>query len=166
MRRILGVVVVGLLLWFVLRRQSVDSALGTPNVPSAASMPGVSAVAPPSDLQPKTRERSTTATSQTNHSSRGFQNRARLDEHYAKHGAEFPGLNENQYLAMAQALRDEPVGGDVLEIVRLGDGVVSRFDKRSGAFLAFDRDGTIRTFFKPNDGERYFKRQVNRPPSR
>ena len=74
-------------------------------------------------------------------------------------------ISEAQYLAMAQRLRDEQVGGDILEVVRPNDGVVSRFDKRSGAFLAFDRDGTIRTFFKPNDGERYFRRQANRPPS-
>ena len=95
----------------------------------------------------------------------GFRNRERLDEHFAKHGGEFGGISEAQYLAMAQRLRDEQVGGDILEVVRPNDGVVSRFDKRSGAFLAFDRDGTIRTFFKPNDGERYFRRQANRPPS-
>lgn len=74
-------------------------------------------------------------------------------------------MTESQYLSMAQTLRDEPVSSNVLEIVRDADRVVSRFDKRTGAFLAFDRDGTIRTFFKPNDGERYFRRQATRPPS-
>ena len=96
---------------------------------------------------------------------RGFRTQHLLDEHFAKHGGEFGGISESEYLRMAQSLRDAPVGGDVLEIVRPDDGVVSRFDKRSGAFLAFDRDGTIRTFFKPNDGERYFRRQATRPPS-
>jgi pyocin large subunit-like protein len=52
----------------------------------------------------------------------------------------------------------------VLEIRRPSDGVVSRFDRRSGAFLAFDSDGTIRTFFRPNDGESYFRRQARRAP--
>lgn len=68
-----------------------------------------------------------------------------------------------QYLAAAQALRDATVGGDVLEL-RRSDGVVTRFDRRSGAFLAVNRDGTIRTFFHPNDGEQYFRRQASRAP--
>lgn len=94
----------------------------------------------------------------------GFRSKARLTEHFEKHGAEFGTITIDDYLARAQALRDARAGGDVLEIVR-PDGVVSRFDRRSGAFLAFDRDGTIRTFFKPNDGERYFKRQSRRTPN-
>ena len=84
-----------------------------------------------------------------------------MDEHFAKHGAEFGNISEDEYLRAAQELRDRTVGGDVLEIVR-DDGTVSRFDRSSGAFIAFNRDGTIRTFFKPNDGERYFQRQAQR----
>ena len=96
----------------------------------------------------------------------GFRTRRNLEEHFAKHGAEFGGATMEQYLAMAQALRDAPPGGDVLELVRPLDGVVSRFDRKRGAFLAFDRDGTIHTFFRPNDGEAYFRRQANRSPNR
>lgn len=66
-----------------------------------------------------------------------------------------------EYLHLAQSLRDRPAGGAVLEAVR-GDGVVTRFDRASGAFLACDPDGTIRTFFKPHDGEAYFRRQLAR----
>jgi len=62
---------------------------------------------------------------------------------------------------MAQELRDRPADDSVLEAVR-GDGVVTRFDRKNGAFLAFNRDRIIRTFFKPNDGESYFRRQLNR----
>lgn len=91
----------------------------------------------------------------------GFRSRKNLDEHFAKHGGEFRGMSKAEYLLAAQTLRDAPVGGDVEEIVR-GDGTASRFDKASGAFIAFNRDGTIRTFFKPNDGERYFRRQAQR----
>jgi pyocin large subunit-like protein len=95
----------------------------------------------------------------------GFHSRAQLAEHFQKHGAEFAASSTADYLRMAQALRDAPVGGDVLEIVRPSDHVVSRYDKTSGAFLAFDSDGTIRTFFKPNDGEAYFRRQAKRSPA-
>ena len=91
----------------------------------------------------------------------GFRSRKNLDEHFSKHGREFRGLSKDQYLLAAQTLRDRPVGGDVEEIIR-GDGTASRFDRVSGAFLAFNRDGTIRTFFKPNDGEQYFRRQAQR----
>jgi pyocin large subunit-like protein len=90
-----------------------------------------------------------------------FRSSAQLDEHFAKHGAEFGRISEQEYLRRAQLLRDAPVGGSVEEI-RRSDGVVSRFDRGSGAFIAFNADGTIRTFFKPNDGETYFRRQARR----
>ncbi|HEX5385727.1 MAG TPA: hypothetical protein VFW66_03390 [Gemmatimonadales bacterium] len=91
----------------------------------------------------------------------GFRTRDRLHEHYRKHGREFGHITQSQYLALAQTLRDRPAGGDVLEL-RRADGVVTRFDRASGAFIAFDPDGTIRTFFRPNDGEAYFRRQARR----
>jgi pyocin large subunit-like protein len=91
----------------------------------------------------------------------GFRSRKQLDEHFAKHGWEFDGASRQEYLLQAQQLRDAPVGRDVEEIVR-DDGTSSRFNRKSGAFLAFNSDGTIRTFFKPNDGENYFRRQAGR----
>ncbi len=94
----------------------------------------------------------------------GFRSAARLVEHYEKHGREFGTVSQVQYLQLAQQLRDAPVGGDIVEVVRQADGVISRFDRGSGAFLAADPDGTIRTFFKPNDGEAYFRRQARRSP--
>ena len=93
----------------------------------------------------------------------GFSSPEKLSEHFQKHGREFGRIEKEQYLALAQELRDRPTGGSVLEIVR-ADGVSTRFDKSSGAFLAFNRDHTIRTFFKPNDGVAYFERQAGREP--
>jgi len=92
----------------------------------------------------------------------GFRSPDRLAEHFEKHGREFGATSAADYLARAQALRDRPPGGDVLEMVR-ADGVTCRFDRASGAFLAFNRDRTIRTFFRPADGEAYFRRQASRP---
>ncbi len=91
----------------------------------------------------------------------GFRTRRNLDEHYQKHGREFGSISQEEYLQQAQTLRDSPAGGDILEAVR-NDGVTTRFDRKAGTFLAFNPDFTIRTCFKPNDGERYFKRQLNR----
>lgn len=92
-------------------------------------------------------------------SSVGFVSRQRLEEHFEKHGREFGAIDLQEYLRRAQELRDRAVGGEVLELVR-DDGVVTRFDERSGAFVAFNRDKTIRTFFRPADGRRYFERQA------
>lgn len=92
----------------------------------------------------------------------GFRSRKQFEEHFAKHGREFGRVTPEQYLHLAQALRDAPAGGPILQVVK-PDGVITRFDRRSGAFGAYNRDGTIRTFFKPNDGERYFRRQAARP---
>src|SRR6478672_10268831 len=91
----------------------------------------------------------------------GFRSRRQFEEHYAKHGREFGNISAQEYLARAQALRDAPAGGPILE-ARTPDGIVSRFDRRSGAFGAYNPDRTIRTFFIPNGGERYFHRQATK----
>jgi hypothetical protein len=91
----------------------------------------------------------------------GFRDPSHLAEHFQKHGAEFGDITQAEYLRRAQALRDRPAGGPVREAVRR-DGVVTRFDRTDGAFLAFDPDLTIRTYFRPNGGEAYFDRQLRR----
>lgn len=91
----------------------------------------------------------------------GFRSARQYDDHYKKHGHEFGKITKQQYLKFAQELRDAPKGGDILESIR-ADGVVTRFHKKKGWFLAFNKDRTIRTFFIPNDGERYFHRQAKR----
>ena len=91
----------------------------------------------------------------------GFVNERRLEEHYEKHGPEFGRVTKQDYLHQAQLLRDAKAGDPILETVR-SDGVVTRFDRQTGAFIAFNSNGVIRTFFKPNDGERYYRRQAER----
>ena len=91
----------------------------------------------------------------------GFADARRLDEHFDKHGAEFGRITKQDYLRQAQLLRDAQVSGPILETVRR-DGVATRFDRQTGAFIAFNPNGIIRTFFKPNDGERYYRRQAER----
>lgn len=91
----------------------------------------------------------------------GFANSALLEEHFFKHGKDFRVQSAEQYLRLAQALRDAPLGGRVLE-ARRSDGVITRYDCSNGAFLAFRGDGVIKTFFKPRDGLEYFRRQLSR----
>ena len=91
----------------------------------------------------------------------GFRSKERLVEHYRKHGREFGSISMDRYLRLAQELRDRPAGGMVLEAER-ADGTIVRYDKSSGAFIAFNRDGIIRTFFRPNRGDAYFRSQLQR----
>lgn len=90
----------------------------------------------------------------------GFRSRRQFHEHYQKHGSEFGTISQSEYLRLAQELRDAPVGGPILEARR--DAVVTKFDKRRGYFGAYNADRTIRTFFIPNQGESYFRRQAER----
>jgi pyocin large subunit-like protein len=91
----------------------------------------------------------------------GFASREKLREHYHKHGSEFGNISIEEYLLTAQTLRDHTLGTTIVEAVRT-DGVVTRFDRDTGTFIAFNRDGVIRTCFRPNDGEAYFRRQLKR----
>jgi hypothetical protein len=95
------------------------------------------------------------------HPNIGFVSRQKLVDHYQKHGREFGSISMEEYLHQAQELRDRPVSGNVLEAVR-ADGVISRFDRTSGAFIAFNSDQVIRTYFRPAEGETYFWRQSRR----
>ena len=91
----------------------------------------------------------------------GFRSQRQFDEHYQKHGSEFGKITKAEYLRLAQELRDAKVGGPILE-EKQPNGVISRFDKNHGYFGAYNTDGTIRTFFIPTDGERYFHRQAKK----
>lgn len=139
--RLVLVVVVALGVWFYNSGRQAPAAAAAPAAPQATveapSRPGYPQI--------------------------GFRDRARLTEHFEKHGSEFGQITEGEYLRRAQALRDRAAGGQILE-ARRGDGVVTRFDQGTGDFLAFDPDYTIRTYFRPNDGEAYFRRQLKRPP--
>jgi len=58
----------------------------------------------------------------------GFRSARQFDEHFQKHGREFGNITQDQYLHLAQELRDAPAGGQILEAVKPG-GVISRFDR-------------------------------------
>jgi pyocin large subunit-like protein len=88
----------------------------------------------------------------------GFRTEHLLQDHYDKYGHEFGPITRDQYLRLAQQLRDSRVGHNILESKR-PDGLI-RFDRKRGYFGSYEPDGTIRTFFIPPDGVRYFERQA------
>jgi len=144
-----------LLLGFA-RRGSAPPADAPVSVEAAAPTPSVTPAPDP--------ETTATDGEQPRHPQIGFRSPELLEEHFRKHGREFHVKTPAAYLRLAQVLRDRPKGGDVLELVR-NDAVTCKFDRETGAFIAYDSDGTIRTFFRPNDGEAYFQRQKHRHES-
>ncbi len=88
----------------------------------------------------------------------GFRTPHLLEDHFARYGNQFGSINMQQYLHLAQQLRDAAPGRTV-RISRRSDGGGSKFDVKRGWFVAYDGDGTLRTFFVPKDGIRYFDRQ-------
>ncbi len=118
--------------------------------------------APPAEVQKgKAALEGSAAPSHVKRPDIGFASRQKLVDHYKKHGREFGAVTMEKYLRKAQELRDRPAGGAILESVR-PDGVVSRYDRETRDFLAFNRDGVIRTYFRPTDGEAYYERQLRR----
>ncbi|MCC6651831.1 MAG: hypothetical protein IT348_11835 [Candidatus Eisenbacteria bacterium] len=152
-RRHGALIAILIVLWITVFRPRTVQHEAPPVAPPPAAATAGGTPAPTSDVE---------AASHAFGPEVGFRSAERLADHFAKHGREFGAANEAEYLAQAQSLRDRATGGDVLELKR-DDGVTCRFDRTSGAFLAFNRDGTIRTYFRPNDGERYFERQSQRP---
>lgn len=91
----------------------------------------------------------------------GFTTEGQLEQHFDKHGGEFHAISPTQFLQFAQELRDRPHDSSLLDGKRF-DGVFCRYDTRSGAFIAFNKNHVIRTFFKPRNGEAYFYHQMSR----
>jgi pyocin large subunit-like protein len=89
---------------------------------------------------------------------KGFRTHHLLEEHYGKYGGQFGSIRQDRYLQMAQQLRDARPGKNVL-VTKFPGGAVAKFDKRYGWFVAYDADGTLRTFFVPKEGIRYVARQ-------
>jgi len=88
----------------------------------------------------------------------GFRNEHVLQDHFEKYGRAFGAISRQQYLHLAQQLRDTHPGKDILEAKR-PDGFI-RFDRKHGYFGSYENNGTIRSFFIPPDGIRYFEREA------
>lgn len=83
----------------------------------------------------------------------------RLEEHFAKHGAEMGIATKEEYLARAQALVR---GGPGVDTLTQRDGDTCFFKEATGEFAVLSDKRLLRTYFKPSDGRRYFERQRDR----
>ncbi len=87
-------------------------------------------------------------------------NMASLADHFARHGADFRAKDADEYARMAWQLGERSKQGGLLVKVD-DDGTRRVFDPKSGAFAAYNSDGTTKTYFKPNSRD-YFSRQPGR----
>ncbi len=91
----------------------------------------------------------------------GFATPQKLQDHYRKHGREF---GEDNRGGIPSAGPGPP--GPVCRRGCSRSGPQRRgrhpFRQKERGLPSFNPDGTIRTFFKPNDGEKYFRRQARR----
>ena len=85
-----------------------------------------------------------------------------LPDHFARHGADFHAKDADEYARMAWEFGQRSKQGGLLVKVD-DDGTRRVFDPKSGAFAAYNRDGTTKTFFKPNSRD-YFARLPGRAP--
>ena len=88
-------------------------------------------------------------------------NAASLPDHFARHGADFHARDADEYAGMAWKFGQRAKQGGLLVKVD-DDGTRRVFDPKTGAFAAYNSDGTTKTFFKPNSRD-YFARQPGRP---
>ena len=65
-------------------------------------------------------------------------------------------LDQADYVAGAQDLLDGQPGDGVLEGIR-SNGDILRYDTSTGSFGARTATGVIKTFFRPDEGEAYFR---------
>lgn len=84
-----------------------------------------------------------------------------LRDHFERHGADFKAKDADDYARQAweflQRARAEGLPAKTDD-----DGVIRVFDPKTRAFAAYNRDGTTKTYFKP-DSRDYFERQPGRP---
>lgn len=86
---------------------------------------------------------------------------ASLADHFARHGGDFQAKDADDYARMAWQFGQQARQGG-LQVKVDEDGTRRVYDPKSGAFAAYNANGTTKTYFKPNSRD-YFSRQPGRP---
>jgi hypothetical protein len=80
-----------------------------------------------------------------------------LTDHFERHGRDFNAKDADEYARMAWEFQQRARAQGLPTKVD-SDGVKRIYDPKSGAFAAYNPNGTTKTFFKPNS-RNYFDRQ-------
>lgn len=86
---------------------------------------------------------------------------ASLADHFARHGGDFGAKSPDDYAAQAWRFRERALA-ERLPMKLDTDGTVRVFDPKTRAFAAFNRNGTAKTYFRP-DNPSYWQRQPGTP---
>lgn len=135
-----------------------DPSVGNSNVPSW----GDSYASESANLVDEGVDHAKSSDEQIDAGKAGFKSQDLLDAHYKKHvlvQGEFGDITKAQYLKGAQDLVSSKPVGNILTKTR-SNGDVIFFNKATNEFAVADKYGNIRTYFKPDDGIKYFNRQT------
>ena len=136
--------------------------VGTARVPLATNsfiVPGktIRERAPPSASEAASTGRSAEPVRKAPPTRETWGNLPSLPDHFERHGRDFNAKNADDYARMAWEFQQRAkVEGLLIKVD--SEGVTRIYDPKSGAFAAYNRNGTTRTFFKPNSRD-YFERQ-------
>ena len=91
----------------------------------------------------------------------GFETPEKMQKHYDKHIDKYGNISISEYIALANELVNAKDTDDIERIVRSDESTaIYRFSTND--FLVITKDGYIRTFFKPDDGEAYWREEHER----
>ena len=85
-----------------------------------------------------------------------FRNKRLFEEHFEKHGEEFPYATKEEYLEGANIMLTNP---DKLHKLEKEDGDDVYYLEETNEFIIVSKDGYLRTYFKPSNGKKYFDKQ-------
>jgi pyocin large subunit-like protein len=81
-----------------------------------------------------------------------------LRNHFEKHREDFPGISEREYARRATEFRDAARTFEIEQFVAK-NGITYRYNASSKEFIMFKEDGTIVTYYKPKNPDRYWMTQ-------
>ena len=85
-----------------------------------------------------------------------------LQDHYDRHGADFQSQSPDDYAAQAWQFLQRAKAGSLFMKWDDTDRTLRVFDPKTRAFAAYNKDGTTKTYFRPNSAS-YWDRQPGRP---
>ena len=90
-----------------------------------------------------------------------FETPEKMQKHYDKHIDKYGNISISEYITLANELVNAKDTDDIERIVRSDESTaIYRFSTND--FLVITKDGYIRTFFKPDDGEAYWREEHER----
>ena len=81
-----------------------------------------------------------------------------LQDHFVRHGRDFGAKNADDYAAKAWLFLQRAKAEKLPAKLDASDGTIRVWDPKTRAFAAYNRDGTTKTYFKPDSAD-YFQRQ-------